>query len=131
MLARTVSVMMTTSPALASTCLMYSLKRSPCLSEVGHRKSVRSSGQVDVVRVGNRHSPSGPLLHSLLLCEPGTTAHRHSCGSAERKPGPVKQVGGPLTAEAAVPGHVVVQLDLDHRQAREEVALAIAALSSV
>ena len=46
-LARTVSVMMTTSPALASTCLMYSLKRSPCLSEVGHRKSVRSSGRGD------------------------------------------------------------------------------------
>ena len=90
------------------------------------------SQQRSTVRVGNRHSPSGPLLHALLLCEPGTTAHTGTAvGQRKESQDLSSESEGPLTAEAAVSGHVIVQLDLDHRQSREEVALAIAALRSV
>ena len=86
---RTVSVMMTTSPALASTCFMYSLKRSPCLSEVGHRKSVRSNGRPSESATGTARADRC-CTHYSCASPAQLLTHRELWLQRKGKPGPAK-----------------------------------------
>ena len=86
----------------------------PCLSEVGHRKSVRSNGRPSESATGTARADRC-CTHLTCASPAQLRTQTQLWVSGKESQDLLSESEGPLTAEAAVSCYVVVQLDLDHR----------------